>query len=274
MHHYPFHVGDYLLKTVHLPPMADLVYRRVLDLYYMEEAPIPNKPKWVATRIRLGDQEAMVLDVLRSFFVLDKRTDPHVWRNSRADKVISAYQKKAATARENGAQHLPGTKKEPKLVPTRLQPKPRTRTSKGVIPPTPQLGEWFDAWWAVYPLKVAKQDALKAWMQLLPDENLVGDLTAAIKRQVEAGHFTNFQGVSNPPYPASWLRARRWEDEAKPLTHAPRPAAQTTADRRAATIAGLTGRTPQGEPRETSPRPDAIDVPSRVVGDPAAEVGD
>ena len=38
---YKFHLGDYITHTLHLSDAEDLAYRRLLDLYYMSEAPIP-----------------------------------------------------------------------------------------------------------------------------------------------------------------------------------------------------------------------------------------
>ncbi len=114
MHYYPFNLKDYLFETAHLPPMADLAYRRLLDLYYKEEAPIPNKPKWVANRIRLDSEETVIGFVLRTYFKLDGAGTAAVWRHDRADKEIAKYQKKVAVARENGQQHTAGTKRHPK----------------------------------------------------------------------------------------------------------------------------------------------------------------
>lgn len=68
----------------------------------------------------------------------------------------------------------------------------------------------FDAWYSAYPRKVAKGDARKAWTQALrrgadPDAILTGLLA-----QVETLRDQQARGFC--PYPASWLRAERWED--------------------------------------------------------------
>jgi hypothetical protein len=41
MHWYKFNIGDYLTDTMHLADAEDLAYRRLIDLYYMSERPIP-----------------------------------------------------------------------------------------------------------------------------------------------------------------------------------------------------------------------------------------
>lgn len=70
----------------------------------------------------------------------------------------------------------------------------------------------FDRFWIAYPKKVAKGDALKAWKALSPDDALTEAILAALAgaKWPEDRQFI--------PYPASWLRDRRWEDE-KPVTN-------------------------------------------------------
>lgn len=70
----------------------------------------------------------------------------------------------------------------------------------------------FERFWAAYPRRVAKQDALKAWDKLQPDAELLEKLLGAIERQkLDPRSLGN--DLQYIPYPASWLNARRWEDE-------------------------------------------------------------
>lgn len=65
----------------------------------------------------------------------------------------------------------------------------------------------FMRFWAQYPKKVGKDDALRAWRKRKPDVGLV--LTALIQQsdwlQREGGAFI--------PNPATWLNQGRWQDE-------------------------------------------------------------
>jgi len=69
----------------------------------------------------------------------------------------------------------------------------------------------FDTFWALYPKKVAKADARKAWLQtkdIRPElTNLLTAITAACKTEswMKAGG-------AFIPYPATWLRGERWDD--------------------------------------------------------------
>ena len=72
--------------------------------------------------------------------------------------------------------------------------------------------EDFDKFWAAYPKKVAKADARKAWQQTKscrPDlQHILSAISAACKTEQwmrGGGQFI--------PYPATWIRGERWEDE-------------------------------------------------------------
>jgi uncharacterized protein YdaU (DUF1376 family) len=100
MHYYSFHVSDYIHDTAHLSLYEDLAFRRLLDLYYTSEKPIPNKTHEVSRRIRMVKQETEVQTVLEEFFLFDKEND--CWFHKRCDDTILAYKAKAERNREVG----------------------------------------------------------------------------------------------------------------------------------------------------------------------------
>ena len=87
MNFYPFHIGDYISHTSHLTDEEDLAYRRMIDLYYMTEAPFPNDYAWIARRVKSNRE--IICELLKEFFELE---DDGLWHSSRADKEISMYQ--------------------------------------------------------------------------------------------------------------------------------------------------------------------------------------
>lgn len=100
MHYYSFHVSDYIHDTAHLSNDEDLAFRRLLDLYYTQEKPIPNKTHEVARRIRMGKKVDAVQTVLKEFFLFSQEHD--FWYHKRCDETITAYQAKAERNREVG----------------------------------------------------------------------------------------------------------------------------------------------------------------------------
>ena len=98
MHYYQFNIGDYASHTRHLEPMEDLIYRRLLDLYYLHERPLNDDATTVAKLIGLRDETASVRDVLNEFF---QKTDDG-YRSDRADKEIAHYHAKIEQASRAG----------------------------------------------------------------------------------------------------------------------------------------------------------------------------
>ena len=70
----------------------------------------------------------------------------------------------------------------------------------------------FARFWEAYPRKVSKADARAAFAKLEPDEALVDAMLEALAWQKAAPAWTE-GGGKYIPYPATWLNARRWEDE-------------------------------------------------------------
>ncbi len=95
MNYYPFHLGDYAAHTAHLEPLEDLAYRRMLDLYYRTEKPLPECKEDLARLIRMKAHVAEISDVLGEFFTL---TDDG-WRHSRCDAELARMKDKQAKAK-------------------------------------------------------------------------------------------------------------------------------------------------------------------------------
>jgi uncharacterized protein YdaU (DUF1376 family) len=97
MHFYQFHIGDYKSHTHHLSLIEDLAFRRLLDHYYLHEAPI--KQRDIARQIGMKDNEQEVLTVLNEFFI---STDQG-FINPRADEEIAKYRKFSEDGKKGAA---------------------------------------------------------------------------------------------------------------------------------------------------------------------------
>ncbi len=69
----------------------------------------------------------------------------------------------------------------------------------------------FPEFWATYPRKVQKVDAEKAFEKLNVNAELLAVMLAAVRTQRQSKDWQK-EGGQFIPYPASWLRGRRWED--------------------------------------------------------------
>lgn len=70
----------------------------------------------------------------------------------------------------------------------------------------------FAQFWALYPVKKSKQDALRAWQKLKPTEGLLTTILSALGDHKASSDWLK-DGGKFIPHPASWLNGRRWEDE-------------------------------------------------------------
>ena len=97
MHFYQFHIGDYKSHTHHLSMFEDLAFRRLLDHYYLHEAPI--KQRDIARQIGMRDNEQEVLAVLNEFFISTEVG----FINPRADTEIAKYRKFSEDGKKGAA---------------------------------------------------------------------------------------------------------------------------------------------------------------------------
>ena len=91
-----------------------------------------------------------------------------------------------------------------------------------------RVKETFARFWSVYPKKVAKGDAQRAWSAAwksgaISDANLDAVL-AAVRSSSSSKEWTE-DGGKFIPYPATWIRGRRWEDETAPAAPTATPTA-------------------------------------------------
>lgn len=98
MHYYQFNIGDYASHTRGLSLFEDLAYRRLLDVYYLQERPLNSGVASVARQIGMADHVDAVKFVLECHFSLTADG----WINIRADKEIAIFHSKIEQASRAG----------------------------------------------------------------------------------------------------------------------------------------------------------------------------
>lgn len=84
------------------------------------------------------------------------------------------------------------------------------------------IDEGFIRFWAAYPKKKSKGDAEKTWRKIKPDEQLTARIIAAVEQARTQAEWRK-EGGQFVPYPATWLNAKGWEDEATVTVPPPKP---------------------------------------------------
>lgn len=100
MNYYKRHIGDYVRDTSHLSLLEHGIYAKLLDVYYVREAPIPDDEAERLIGARSTAEKKATRAVLKEFF----RLHDGAWHQARCDAEIAAYQAKADRNREAGKQ--------------------------------------------------------------------------------------------------------------------------------------------------------------------------
>jgi uncharacterized protein YdaU (DUF1376 family) len=99
MNFYSFHIGDYMTKTRHLSWEEDIAYRRLIDVYYGAEKPLPADKRAVYRLIvAVSSKQKQAVDaVLAEFFELQ----PDGYHNERCDAELAAHASKRDKAKQS-----------------------------------------------------------------------------------------------------------------------------------------------------------------------------
>jgi len=198
---YKFHLGDYITHTMHLSDAEDLAYRRLLDLYYMSERPIPLDTESVSRRIRLDLD--ITESVLNEFF---ERTEEG-YRNHRCDIEIGKYQHQVATNTLLGKRG--GRPKKTESEPN--QNRNETLTEEEKEKTISSQATRFEDFWSVWPAskrKVGKAAVQAKWKAKHLDK-VADQIIAHVSSMKTSEQWTS----GFEPAPMTYINQRRWEDE-------------------------------------------------------------
>ena len=223
MNFYKHHIGDYDSHTIHLTWSQDLVYRRLISAYYLRERPLPNDFPTLCRMIRATESthKAALKFILSQFFTLQVPVASAIgdatgdtvsgytgsWHNSRCDKEIEQYQAQCITNRSNARSPNRSPNRVANGIPNQIpEPEPEETKSNPLAPPGA-----FEQFWSAYPRKKSKGQAEKAWKAHANGN--IEPIMAGLQRAIASTEWAKDNGKFIP-YPATWLNAKGWLDEA------------------------------------------------------------
>jgi uncharacterized protein YdaU (DUF1376 family) len=232
-----FYVSDYLADTAHLSAIQHGGYLLLLFNYWQRGRPISNANDRLSNVARMSSAEwAENKAEIAEFFVIDGDE----WRHLRIDRDLAAVAEKSGKAAASGkasaqarawkSANAEQTLNERSTNAEQTLNHKDTDTDKeetkacakaqdaGQKPPA--LLDRFAGFWAAYPKKRNRGDAEKAWLALKPSAELAQTIVEAVEVSKKLRDDWRKDGGKFVPYPASWIRAKGWEDEVTPAAPA------------------------------------------------------
>jgi uncharacterized protein YdaU (DUF1376 family) len=214
MHYYQHHIGDFIKATARLSDSQTIAYLRLLWMYYDTEKPLILDTELLAFQIGTSIQDTELL--LRTFFILTDKG----WKQTRCEEEISSYREflnKKSMAGRASAEQRKNTRSTP-VQQTLNDSSTDVQLTNNHKPITNIniYNDQFEMFWKSYPKKTAKESAKKAWIKIKPNDELIAKITKAVKDQKLSEREQQFI-----PHAATWLNAKRWEDEIAGTTQKP-----------------------------------------------------
>lgn len=203
---YKFYLADYIKDTHHLADAEDLAYRRLIDLYYLSEKPIPLDLSVVARKIKL-DLDVIEV-VLKEFF--EKQEDGY--HNNRCDIEIQRYHHrlKINLAASDLARERRQSVTDPSRTSSRV-PNQKSESEKNIKNISSAEPTRFEDFWGTWPAskrKVAKAACKAKWAKQRWDE-IADQILAHVRTMRGTEQWTS----GFEPAPLTYLNQRRWEDD-------------------------------------------------------------
>ncbi len=227
MHYYEFNIGDYMRDTAHLDEMEDLAYRRMLDLYYLKESPLPKNIPEIAKLIRMRTHSESIANVLREYFTLtdygyvnSKANDTLIKIYDKSEKAKKSAEKRWELQRLKNANALPtdSERNANGMLPNNLIPNNLTTQSivdSGESPAEKKdlLAELFDKFWSHYTTKQGKQKALAKFKSFLKGKSegqcrFWMNLMLAYYMDCRDKQVVGYDAL----HAATYIHNKRWED--------------------------------------------------------------
>lgn len=166
MHYYRFNIGDYARDTQHLDEMEDLAYRRMLDMYYLKESPLPRSVDKIARLIRMRTHTECIANVLEEFFTCK----PDGYHNGCADDVLEETYSRSEKARLAAEKRWNKNKKLDNASALRSDSE---SNANGMLPntqyTTPNTQDKENSGKQVLP-PCPHQEVIKIWSEVMPEQ--------------------------------------------------------------------------------------------------------
>lgn len=157
---------------------------RISDVYKKRGVPIPVRPS---------------LYTQKDISVTEIQPDHEFLEQESSTPVISGTEIQQSKVKKS--------KEDIKTPPTpKKKPQPKKPVADGL----------FDKFWQNYPRKIDKDEAIKSWVKISPNEELAKKIISAVNAQMASGQLDLREKMKYCPHASTWLNHSRWNDEVVP----------------------------------------------------------
>jgi hypothetical protein len=204
--------------------MSEAMQRRLLMLFCLRCSntleTLHDDEIAFALRISADDLSETKALFLRKNFVNDEweilQWDARQFVSDSSSVRVKKHRAKKKLENENAPTN-PSNDSSPDGRNVTVTPQNRTDTEQNRIKPLAQNPAGFARFWAAYPKRKSKGAAEKAFKAIKPSEQVLEEILQAITRATTSFEWLK-DGGQFIPHPATWLRARGWEDEISTVT--------------------------------------------------------
>ncbi len=224
------YVAEYLADTMHLSTEEHGAYLLIIFNYWQTGKPIPkprlpkiarlSNDRWISVEVSLSEFFNEVDDE----WVHERiELDLEVVRMAQTQRVAAGKasaeaRKQAAKAGIAKARNDRSTTVDDPLNENSTNKKRteeiRQEEVKQPVPDAQSRADYFDRFWKLYPKKKSKADAEKAWSKLKMTDEFFSSIILALSTQAASKDWTK-DGGQYVPLAGTWIRGKRWEDEAQ-----------------------------------------------------------
>ena len=179
MKYFNFHINDFFGSTGGLTPSQSHAYLKLICMYYEKEEPLHLDVETFAGRNAVSKEDVDL--VLRYYF---QQESDGTYFHVRIEKELQKM--KDAGARRSNASKVANAVRWDKVV----------------------LEKEFEKFWEVYPKKINKARALKAWIKQRPDLKVCLE---SLKTNMRSEQWARDDGRFIP-HASTWLNGEQWED--------------------------------------------------------------
>jgi uncharacterized protein YdaU (DUF1376 family) len=202
------YVSDYLADTAHLTAQQHGAYMLLLMNYWQRGKPLDNTNERLSHVARLSPEEwKQAKPTLEEFFVIDG----DLWIHTRVEDDLEKIREKSAKASFAGRRSVVarGLNERSTNAEQSLNHKEEDKEEEEYKDTTKK--DLFDQFWNVYPIKVGKGAAIKAFEKALRTVDFEILLKGAERYKLDPNRVQGYTA-----HASTWLNAQRWLDEPLP----------------------------------------------------------